>query len=457
MKRTRARLTVPLLASIVLAAGLLTAGGRAAVRNSSVLMDAYLTAAHKIDWFSGSVLVARGGKIILTKGYGMANYELGVPNTPDIKFRLGSVTKQFTAMAILQLEEQGKLKVTDTVQSIFPDYPGGDKITIHHLLTHTSGIPSLTEFPDYPKTMALPSTTLQTVARFKDMPLEFAPGERFSYSNSGYILLGAVIEKVTGRSYEDFVDENIFKLLGMKNSGYDHASTILKNRASGYEFPGDGMANASYIDMSIPHAAGALYSTVGDLYIWDRALYTDTLISEADKTRMFTPFLNNYAYGWMTGSLAGHKNIRHSGGINGFTTDISRFPDDDACVIVLNNFSTGYTREISDALAGILFGQAVELPKEKKVVKLPAEILGSYQGEYKLEGSPDVFSITSDGEGLFVQVLGQPRMALLAESGTKFFMKHVGFEVTFVKDAAGRVTHFVLLQGKRETKALKVG
>lgn len=457
MKKMRSLLVLPFLASIVLAAGPLLAGSQAADKDAAARMDAYLAAAHKLNRFSGSVLVARGGKIVLSKGYGMANYELDVPNTPKTKFRLGSVTKQFTAMAILKLEEAGKLKVTDTVKTIFSDYPAGEKITIHHLLTHTSGIPNLTEFPDYTKTMTLPSPALQTVERFKKLPLDFAPGEKFSYSNSGYILLGAIIEKVTGRSYEDFVRENVFKPLGMDDTGYDHADVVLKNRASGYEFPNDTMANAPYLDMSIPHAAGALYSTVDDLHKWDRALYTEKLISKADLARMFTPFKGNYAYGWMIATFAGHKNIRHGGGINGFTTDLSRFPDDDACVVVLNNFSTGYTQEISDALAGYLFGQAVEMPKEKKVVKLPGAILDAYQGQYKLEGSQVVFSITRDGDGLFVQVPQQPKMPLLAESETKFFMKNVGFEVTFVKDASGRITHFILLQGKRETKALRVG
>jgi CubicO group peptidase (beta-lactamase class C family) len=457
MRKMRAVLIVPLLASIALAAVPLAAGGQAAGNDPSALMEAYLAAAHKLERFSGSVLVARGGRIVLSKSWGMANYELDVPNSPRTKFRLGSITKQFTAMAIVELEEKGRLKVTDTVKSIFPDYPGGEKITIHHLLTHTSGIPNLTEFPDYLKTQALPSPVLQTVERFKNMALEFAPGEKFSYSNSGYILLGAIIEKVTGRPYEEFVRENIFRVLGMGDTGYDHAETVLKNRASGSEFTADGMANALFVDMSIPHAAGALYSTVEDLYKWDRALYTEKLIPKAGLDRMFTPFKGNYAYGWMITSFAGHKNIRHGGGINGFTTDISRFPDDDACVIVLNNFSTGYTTEISNALAGYLFGQAVEMPKEKTVVKLAAGILDAYQGQYKLEGTQVVFSITRDGEGFFVQIQGQPRAPLLAESETKFFMKHVGFEVTFVKDASGKVTHFVLHQGKQETKALKIG
>ncbi|MCK7490937.1 MAG: beta-lactamase family protein [Comamonadaceae bacterium] len=271
-----------LAAALILAAVALAAscanGGRDDGGDIAARMDAYLTASHGLDRFSGSVLVARGGQIVLRKGYGMANYELSVPNGPETKFRLGSITKQFTAMAILQLESQGKLAVSDTVETVFPGFPNGGRITIRHLLTHTSGLPNMTEFPDYAKTMALPSTALETVGRFKDLPLDFEPGERLSYSNSGYVLLGAIIEKVAGRSYEEFVRENIFRPLGMDDTGYDHPDAILKNRASGYEFADDRLANARYIDMTIPHAAGGLTSTVDDLYKWDRALYTDKLL-----------------------------------------------------------------------------------------------------------------------------------------------------------------------------------
>jgi CubicO group peptidase (beta-lactamase class C family) len=457
MKRILAILAFPFLASMALSARPIMAGGQGADRDAVARMDAYLAAAHKLQRFSGSVLVARGGRIVLSRGYGMANYELDAANTPETKFRLGSVTKQFTAMAILQLEERGKLKVTDTIRTILPDYPPtGDKVTIHHLLTHTSGVPNLTELPDYPRTMTLPSTVEQTIGRFKDLPLDFTPGEKFSYSNSNYVLLGAIIEKVTGRSYEDYLRENIFSVIGMKDSGYDHHETVLKNRASGYEFPGDKMANAPYVDMSIPFAAGGVYSTVNDLYKWDRALYTDKLVSKAALARMFTPFKGGYAYGWMTGEFAGHRNIRHGGGINGFITDISRFPDDDACVIVLSNFITGYIQETSDALAAILFGQNVEPPQQKAFLKLSAAVLDAYQGRYQLDGSQVIFTVVREGEGLYVQVAGQPRTSLLAESETKFFMRNLGFWVTFFKDGSGRVTHFVLLQGKRETKALRV-
>ena len=457
MKQRKVLLLLTALASIALAAAAGAGHGQTAAKDPAARMDAYLVAAHKLDRFNGSVLVASHGRIVLAKSYGMANYELDVPNTPKTKFRLGSVTKQFTAMAILQLEEKGKLKVTDPVRTILPDYPAsGDKITIRNLLTHTSGIPNMTEFPDYPKTMSLPSSPLQTVGRFKDLPLEFAPGEKFSYSNSNYILLGAIIEKVTGRPYEEYVRDHIFRVLGMDDTGYDHSEVVLKNRASGYEFRGDQLANAPYIDMSIPFAAGALYSTVEDLYKWDRALYTEKLLSRAGLNRMFTPFKGGYAYGWMVGDLFGHKNIRHGGGINGFVTDISRFPGDDACVIVLCNYLTGYLKEVSDALAGILFGQAVEPPKELTYVKLTAAVLDGYCGRYRVEGAKDVFSVEREGENLFIQVDGQPRTLVLAVSETKFFMKALGFWVTFVKDGKGRVTHFVLAQGNRETKVVRV-
>jgi CubicO group peptidase (beta-lactamase class C family) len=432
-------------------------------------MDAYLKAAHKLNWFSGSVLVARGGQIVLSRGYGMANYELDVPNTPQTKFRLGSVTKQFTSMAIMQLEAQGKLKVTDTLKTFFPDYPKGDKITIRHLLTHTSGIPNFTASPEYEKTMTLPTTPLEAVGKFKSMPLEFAPGEKLAYSNSGYVILGAIIEKASGTTYEKFVRENIFQPLGMNDSGYDHFEEIIKNRASGYEYPDGKRANTRYLDMSIPYAAGSLYSSVEDLYKWDRALYTEKLLPKASLDQMFTPYdfkgtlsavpgLNKdtYGYGWMINLFAGRKEIHHSGGVNGFTTDILRFPDDDACVIVLNNSMTAYTGEVSTALANYLFDQAVEMPVEKKTITVPAAVLDAYAGRYQPEGAPIVFTLVHEGDGLFVQVPGQPRMVLSAETETKFFIPNMNLGVTFVKDEKGTVTHFVLLQGKQETKAIRL-
>ncbi len=231
----------------------------------------YMDAAVKVDGFSGSVLVSRGGETLFARGYGMANIELQVPNTPRTKFRLGSITKQFTAMAIMIIAEQGKLKLDDPIGKYVDDAPKTwKKVTLHHLLTHTSGIFDFTSDPDLEKLMSRPETLRSLIARFKDKPVNFPPGEKFAYCNSGYVLLGAVIEKVSGMSYEAFLRKSIFEPLGMKDTGYDHTETILPNRAAGYERVGDGLKNADYIHMSQPFSAGALYSTVEDLARWDR-------------------------------------------------------------------------------------------------------------------------------------------------------------------------------------------
>src|SRR5579864_334200 len=224
--------------------------------------------------FMGTVLVAQNGKVLLDKGYGFAILEWDIPNSPSTKFRLGSITKQFTAASILLLEERGKLKVEDLVKKYMPDAPAAwDKVTIYHLLTHTSGIPSFTGFPDYASTDAIATTPEKLVARFRDKPLEFQPGEKWNYSNSGYVLLGYLLEKISGQAYADFVAENIFKPLGMKDSGYDSNSAIISHRATGYSPGPNGPANSGYIDMTIPFSAGALYSTTHDLLLWEQALY----------------------------------------------------------------------------------------------------------------------------------------------------------------------------------------
>ena len=236
-------------------------------------MDQIVQAYTDSKQFMGSVLVARDGTALLSKGYGSADLEWSVPNSPTTKFRLGSVTKQFTAACVLLLEERGKLKVDDPVKRYMPDAPAAwDKITIFNLLTHTSGIPGFTEFADYASTQAIATTPDKLVARFRDRPLEFQPGENWKYSNSGYVLLGYLIEKISQESYSQFVQENIFNPLGMKDSGYDSNSAIVPHRASGYTASDKGLGNAGYIDMSIPFSAGSLYSTTEDLLRWEQGL-----------------------------------------------------------------------------------------------------------------------------------------------------------------------------------------
>ena len=327
--------------------------------------------------FNGTVLVAESGKIIYKKGFGLADMEWNIPNKPDTKFRLGSITKQFTSMLILQLVEEGKLGLEDKLSDTLPYYRGdtGKKVTIHHLLTHTSGIPSYTNLPNFGREISRnPYPVEEFVKKFCSGDLEFEPGAKFSYNNSGYFLLGAVIEKVTGKPYEKALEERIFKPLGMKNSGYDRHDTIMLGRAAGYERSLEGYTNAPYLDMSLPYAAGSLYSTVEDLCIWDQALYTDRLLSTKMKELLFKPHVQNpggaYGYGWGTGKkkLPQSKReipfVAHGGGINGFNTLIERYVDDRHLIVLLNNTGGTNLGEMSTGIGRILYGEPYDPPKK---------------------------------------------------------------------------------------------
>jgi D-alanyl-D-alanine carboxypeptidase len=321
-------------------------------------LDTYLGDARSLRSFMGTALVARGGTILLDKGYGYASLELNVPNTPANKFRIGSITKQFTAAAIMQLQEQGKLNVSDQACKYIDNCPDAWKpVTIRELLSHTSGIPSYTSLPSFatPKFMRIPLSPMEVLMVTRDKPLAFPPGEKWAYDNTGYIFLGIIIEKVSGRSYADYLEEHIFAPLGMTHSGYDNTRAIVLDRAAGYDRAGNGLRNADYIDMSLPFAAGSLYSTTGDLYRWDRALYTEKVVTRKSYEAMTTPVKDNYGYGLVLAPLAGHKQVGHGGGINGFSTCINRFPDDDAVVIVLANVVQADACRISKGLAEILF------------------------------------------------------------------------------------------------------
>ena len=402
--------------------------------------------------FMGSVLVARGAEILLSKGYGFANLEWKVANDPSTKFRLGSVTKQFTAAAILLLEERGKLKVDDPVKKYLPDAPAAwDKITIFHLLTHTSGIPSFTGFPDYAATEAAPSTPEKLVARFRDKPLDFEPGEKWSYSNSGYALLGHLIERISGKTYAQFVQENIFALLEMKDSGYDSNSAIISHRAAGYEPGPDGPRNAGFVHMSIPFAAGALYSTTEDLLRWEQGLFGGKLLSPASLQKMTTPFKTDYAFGLGVVTKNGRKLISHGGGIEGFNTYLAYYPEDHLTVVVLGNLNGTAPGAIGGLLGAVTHGEQVVLPGERKAITVPLDVLQRYVGTYELR--PGVLNlVTLERDHLMTQLTGQPKFPLFAESESKFFLKVVDAQVEFVKNDKGEVTHLVIHQGGGEQK-----
>ncbi len=319
-------------------------------------VDQYMNAGVKMEHFSGSILVAKGGIKIVSKGYGMANYELDVPNTPQTVFRIASLTKGFTAAAIMQLQEKGKLSVEDPICKYLDNCPAAwQPIRIKHLLTHTSGLPNYTNFPGYLKTAGLLATDEEIVARFRDKPLEFTPGEQYRYCNSDYHLLGMIVAKVSGQSYADYLREHIFAPLGMKDSGVDSNKAILKNRAAGYALEGGALVNADFQEMTHLHAEGGVYSTTEDMFLWDQALYTEKILSRKSLDEIFTPFRGTYGYGWNKTRLFGHTEIKHSGLNFGFATHIKRFPDERVTIIVLSNNQMVDTEKVATALAAIVF------------------------------------------------------------------------------------------------------
>lgn len=338
--------------------------------------------------FSGVVLVARNGQVLFERAYGLANREHSVPNKLETPFRLGSVTKQFTAMAVMILVERGKLDVNDPICKYVENCPKvWAGIRIRHLLNHTSGIPDFTGFPDVDRFSRLPMTPLETMALFRDKPLEFLPGERFRYDNSGYLVLGYIIERVSGERYEDFLRKNIYEPLGMSDSGYDHPWMILKNRASGYERKDEQVVNATIIEMDAPLGGGSMYSTVRDLLRWDQALYSEKLVSRKSLGQIFTPYRgpyipveswerglyarHQYGFGWFITKWFDRDLVWHAGIINGFCSAILRYPQDHALVVVLENMEPDLAKAtdpdlnmdpmtVANGLSAIAFG----LPSE---------------------------------------------------------------------------------------------
>jgi CubicO group peptidase (beta-lactamase class C family) len=406
--------------------------------------------------FMGSVLVARGDKILLDKGYGRADVEKNIANAPDTKFRLGSVTKQFTAAAILLLEERGKLKTDDPVRKYLPDAPAAwDKVTIFHLLTHTSGIPNFTEFPDYRDSESKPVTPAQLVARFRDKPLDFQPGEQWKYSNSGYVLLGYIIEKVSGRTYQDFLQANIFTPLELSDTGYDHSAFDIPRHAVGYVRQGQGFEKAGYIDMSIPFSAGALYSTTHDLLRWEQALFGGKLLSADSLRKMTTPFKSDYAFGLGVTTRDGHTLISHGGGIEGFNTELDYYPDDKLTVIVLGNVNGGAPYSIARDLGAVAEGETVTLASERKEVKIDPNLLDRYVGHYALTPAL-TFAVTKADGHLVTQLTGQPPVDLFAESERDFFAKAVDAQITFVVPKQGAATSLILHQNGSDQVADRI-
>jgi CubicO group peptidase (beta-lactamase class C family) len=328
---------------------------------------------HQTGKLNGSVLVAEHGKVIYRQGLGEADKSWGIPNTPETRFRIGSVTKQFTATIILQLVDEGALKLDEAIGTYLPDYPKevGSRVTIHHLLTHTSGIPNYTDDPSFVKDHSRnhyePS---EFAATFSRLPLDFAPGSAWRYSNSGYFVLGVIIEKVTGKPYDQVLRERVLEPLGLKQTGYDGYDGVVEKQAAGYVPMPDGtFQRAPFLDPSIPYSAGMMYSTVDDLLKWDQALSSGAFLRNASlRERMFTAHMKGYGYGWrIIDTKAGDhavKIIEHGGAIPGFHAGFRRMPDDGNAIIVLDNTSGSHVEELVDGITQLLYDQPAKEPTE---------------------------------------------------------------------------------------------
>jgi D-alanyl-D-alanine carboxypeptidase len=346
------------------------------------------------------------------------------------------------------LQEQGKLSVDDAITKHLKSYPAdpGDRITIHQLLTHTSGIPSYTDDAELMarRTVEIPAAEL--VVTFQDRPLEFAPGTEWRYSNSGYVLLGLVVEAASGQSYEQYLQEHFFTPLGLTGTGYTHNETILPLRASGYTLTDGVLANAAHIAMSLPFSAGAIHSTVGDLAAWDRALHGDKVLSAASQQQMFTPVQQNYGYGVMMMERSGHKLIMHDGGIDGFSSHLARYPDDGVTIVVLGNNESVNASELGFALAAIMFDQPYDVPVRKTPVAVADAALDEFGGVYRV-GEDQYRVFRRDGQGLTSRRTGGAILKLLPESADRFYYTHDNAStVTFVRDAQGAVVAHVMHQ-----------
>jgi CubicO group peptidase (beta-lactamase class C family) len=335
--------------------------------------DSYIASQAAKDSFRGTILVGINGKIAFEKGYGFANEEWSIPNSPSTVYRIFSMTKQFTGACILLLEERGLLKVQDPVSKYISDLPESWKtITIHELLTHTSGIPNYPDMNPRAKELErLGATPREMLAIAATKPLEFKPGTNLNYSNTGYILLGMVIEKISGQTYAEFLKKNIFDHLGMLNSGYDNQSLILKNRASGYSTRDGRVINADFGDMRFPFAAGGIYSTVEDIFRWNEALTKPgSLLTAQSLDQMFAIYPEttayggqNYGYGVVIAHKFGKLLYYHAGGWYGFGSMLERYPNERICIVVLANTDHTSPGGIADHIAAALFGQPPPVAK----------------------------------------------------------------------------------------------
>ena len=420
-------------------------------------LDAYFTAAQQADRFNGSVLIMQNGQPLLNKGYGYKDFLSKQPDDINTIYQIGSVTKQFTSTIILKLAEQHKLSLSNKISKYFPSFPNGDKITIEQLLTHTSGIWNYTRDEKLMSTgVDKPHSEEEMISLFKDKPLDFEPGTKYSYSNSGYMLLGYIIEKVTGKKYEKVVRDQIFSPLQMTHSGFDFIHNTSPDKATGYLSITDGAATKSAIvDSTVSFSAGALYTTTGDLYKWNQSLSTNKILKKESLANAFTPRKDKYGLGWSIDSIAGRLIIKHDGGIHGFLSSNFIIPNDHISVTLLSNSNATKMGEVNGDVLAILFGKPYKIAEKNQQLTMDSNLLKQYVGVYEL--SP-VFKITitlKDGK-IFGQATGQQPFEMFAKKDNQFFLKVVDAQVEFFKNDKEEVEKMILHQNGQDIPGKKI-
>ena len=417
-------------------------------------VDEYMNARLAVKGAGGAVLLVKDGQLIVNKGFGLADVAVSTPISAATKFRIGSVTKQFTAAAILLLHEDGKLNVDSPFCTYMESCPDAWKpVTVRNLATMSSGIPSFTGLPEFRELRKKDMKPAESIGLVSHLPLKAKPGEVYEYSNTNYIILGMIIERLSGKSYEDFLAERITKPLDLKNTGYDHGKERLKLSALGYSLKEDEVVPAERASMMVPFSAGALYSTTGDLYKWNVALHGGKLYKKPETLAlMLTPSQNNYAFGVnVVTDSKGRKRVSHGGAIEGFLSDAAYYPNERLFMAILVNNDRVPASDVLRTLTAIYDGTPYALPRKRIAVKVDTAILDKYVGEYEL--TPTIkFKLTREGEGLVVEPTGQSKAPVYAESETEFFLKVVDATLKFVKDDSGNVTGLEFTQAGRTSK-----
>lgn len=405
---------------------------------TALKLDEYLKSANNAYRFNGVALVIHNGEVLLNKGYGFSDIVSKTLNNPDTRFPILSITKSFTATIILKLQDDKKLSIHDKLSKYFPDFPDGSKITIHHLLTHSSGIYNYTGDVGIEDSAIVnhPISKERVVSYFRDKPLDFPPGKYYSYNNSGYFLLGLVIEKITGKPYETVVRENIFKPLGMNQSGFDFINLPKSVKAQGYEiWDQDTVIPYRHYDSTFAYSAGSIYSTTTDMVKWAQAVSSRQILKPKTWELAFKSKIRNYGYGWMTGQFFGKRYVRHSGGYPGYMSEFIYYPNEGFIIVLLNNFGS-YDNNVWSVGMGISC-IVHQLPYDnwqmREKIMIDNSVLDKYVGYYKGSGKEEVV-INLKETSLYVEMEGLPDMLLHAENEKVFFLENFNDVVTFAED-----------------------